>query len=132
MQTAIEESESAETFNQKKVPNRRPGNKKMETGCQTTNLVVKPLRLRNIDGNWRVIIQDANDIFQREEIAICVRLNVPCQTNQQSSSERCHKNKRCHHKFSIRKLLSFDPCDPDRGVFVESFKLQSACDCRRH
>nr|CAH0111657.1 unnamed protein product [Daphnia galeata] len=129
IQAAIEESaESAEKFKLKTVPNPRP---KKETGCQTINLLVKPLRLRNIDGNWRVIVQDASDIFQREEIAICTHLNVSCQRiNRKSSSEQCHKNRRCHHKFSNRKLLTFDPCNPHRGISVESFKLQSACDCR--
>lgn len=132
MQAAIEETaESAEKFSHKTISNKRPAaNKPKETKCQTTNLLVKPLRLRNIDGNWRVIVQDAHDIFQREEVAICTRLNVPCQTNKKSSEERCHQNRRCRQKFSIRKLLAFDPCNPDRGVFVETFKLQSACDCR--
>jgi hypothetical protein len=124
MQTTIDESESVKKFINKTITNRRRAIKKKDTGCQTTNLLVKPLRLRNIDRDWLVIVQDTNDIFQREEIAICSHPNVPCRHNISSRSAYCHQ------KYSTRKLLAFDPCNPDRGVYVESFKLQSACDCR--
>jgi hypothetical protein len=125
MQTTIDESESVKKFINKTITNRRRAIKKKDTGCQTTNLLVKPLRLRNIDRDWLVIVQDTNDIFQREEIAICSHPNVPCRTHNISS-----RSAYCHQKYSTRKLLAFDPCNPDRGVYVESFKLQSACDCR--
>jgi hypothetical protein len=124
MQTTIDESESVKKFINKTITNRRRAIKKKDTGCQTTNLLVKPLRLRNIDRDWLVIVQDTNDIFQREEIAICSHPNVPCRHNISSRSAYCHQ------KYSTRKLLAFDPCNPVRGVYVESFKLQSACDCR--
>ncbi|XP_046657574.1 uncharacterized protein LOC124350789 isoform X2 [Daphnia pulicaria] len=124
IQTTIDESESVKKFINKTITNRRRAIKKKDTGCQTTNLLVKPLRLRNIDRDWLVIVQDTNDIFQREEIAICSHPNVPCRHNISSRSAYCHQ------KYSTRKLLAFDPCNPVRGVYVESFKLQSACDCR--
>lgn len=100
-----------------------------DSECPYKSLVIKPIRARNIDGQWRVIVQNAEDILQRERIVICYNLDDYCETPGHFSPVHCYTS-RCSQQYLVRKLLAYDPCNSDRGVFVDSFKLQSACSCR--
>jgi hypothetical protein len=83
----------------------------------------------NIDGNWRVIVQDAKAIIQRERIVLCTRMDDICQMpGKLFGPLQCHTS-RCTQKFIVRELLAYDLCDPSRGAFVDSFKIPSACSC---
>ena len=100
-----------------------------DSECPYRSLVIKPIRARNIDGQWRVIVQNVEDILQRERIVICGSLDYYCQASRHLSPVHCY-NSRCSQQFLVRHLLAYDPCNPNRGAFVDSFKLQSACSCR--
>jgi hypothetical protein len=77
-----------------------------------------------------VIVQDAKDIIQRERIVLCTRAGDVCQMPPEKlfAPLQCHTS-RCSQKFIVRQLLAYDPCDPTRGIFVDSFKIPSACSC---
>lgn len=99
------------------------------TGCVTSSLIAKPLRARNIDGDWRVIVQAARDIYQWQHMILCGNQRGSCHNSERISAVFCFKGK-CRQMFIVRQLLAFDPCNPDRQVFVDSFKLPSECSCR--
>lgn len=97
--------------------------------CKSISIIIKPIRAPNIDGYWRVIVQDAYDIFQRERAIICLDPDTICTAEKLLSPVACY-NSRCNQQYIVRRLLAFDPCNPKRGLFVDSFKLPSACTCR--
>lgn len=97
--------------------------------CLSLTVTMKPLRARNLDGDWRVIVQDVRDIIQRQQMSICSSPDTGCQNPDHFSRAFCFNGK-CNQKFVVQKFLAFDPCNPDRDVFVDSFKMQSECNCR--
>ncbi|XP_045036231.1 uncharacterized protein LOC116931748 [Daphnia magna] len=132
IKVATEFSEIANAFTYKLVDNSvdtelEYGHKK--SSCSSVSLLVKPLRVRNVNGHWRVIVQEASDIFQRERVVLCVNPDEYCQIPEYFGHVYCYRS-RCSQQFLVRELLAFDPCNLERGVFVDSFKLQSACSCR--
>ncbi len=130
----MELSDLARRFSYKPSPNDSRSRqleiaKNAESGCLSLSLLLKPIRAANVDGDWRVIVQDASDIIQRERIVTCVSTDVQCQNPQYFAPVQCYTT-RCYQQYLTRRLLSFDPCNPARGVFVDSFKMPSACSCR--
>ncbi|XP_057378143.1 uncharacterized protein LOC130700139 [Daphnia carinata] len=100
-----------------------------KSSCPSISLLVKPLRLRNANGHWRVIVQEVSDIFQRERVVLCTNPGEQCTIPEYFGHVYCYSS-RCSQQYLVRELLAFDPCNPKLGVFVDSFKLQSACSCR--
>ncbi|XP_057378565.1 protein spaetzle 4-like [Daphnia carinata] len=130
---ATEFSELADKFSSKSIGDDEPvnslANAVNNTGCVTTSLIVKPLRARNIDGDWRVIVQDARNIFQWTLMVVCSNTDASCHNPERITPVFCFNGK-CKQLFAVRRLLAFDPCNPDRQVFVDSFKLPTECSCR--
>ncbi|XP_057378155.1 uncharacterized protein LOC130700150 [Daphnia carinata] len=131
VQAAVEYSDLAKKFSYKTVPReesvRRPVRLSKENSCISTNLLLKPIRMPNLNGHWRVIVQDTKGIIQRERIIACSRPGDYCHVAEHPFGG-CHES-RCSQKFVVGELLAYDPCAPSRGVFVDSFKMQSACNC---
>jgi hypothetical protein len=100
-----------------------------DNACLSITVTIKPLRARNIEGDWRVIVQDVKDIIQRQQVTICSSPDVGCSNPDHFSRVFCF-NGRCNQKYVVQKFLAYDPCNPDRDVFVDSFKMQSECNCR--
>lgn len=127
-------SELVNQFSYKSIPKEeiihRPIKIDKKGPCLSTNVFIKPIRMPSINGNWRVIVQDAKDIIQRERIVLCTRAGDVCQMPPEKlfAPLQCHTS-RCSQKFIVRQLLAYDPCDPTRGIFVDSFKIPSACSC---
>ena len=40
----------------------------------------------------------------------------------------CYKST-CVQKHAYERLLSYDPCDPYKGLFVDMYKIPTACSC---
>ena len=130
----MELSDVASRFSYKTAPNdsriRQLENiKNAESGCLSQSLLLKPIRARNNDGYWRVIVQDASDVIQREPIVTCVTIDANCHNPTLFTPVQCYTT-RCVQQYLTRLLLSFDPCNPVRGAFVHSFLMHSACECR--
>ena len=96
-----------------------------ENTCPAMLMHVNPIRAENIDGHWRVIVQDLKGVHQRERIIVCLDTESIC---GHIDYEQCHIS-RCSQQLRRRRLLAYDPCHPERGIFVDVFHFQSACSC---
>ena len=83
----------------------------------------RPLRARNIEGLWRVVVNDPSHCTQTQRLEVCLYEDVPCRT-----LAACYKS-RCVQKYVHHRILSFDPCNAERGIFFDVYKLPSACSC---
>jgi hypothetical protein len=132
-QAAIQDSELVNQFSYKTVPReeiiRLPVKTNKKGRCLSSNVLVKPIRMPNVDGNWRVIIQDIKAIIQRERIVLCTSANDVCQMPGKAFFPLECYTSRCSQKLSVRELLAYDPCESTRGIFVDYFKIPSACSC---
>merc|ERR1712008_201134 len=74
---------------------------------------VKIHRALNVDGFWRVILQHVphDYAYGHYNYTQTTRLEA------------------CLTPDSACRILSFDPCDPYRGFFIDTYKLPSACSC---
>ena len=94
--------------------------------CPSVDGRIKPIRARNVHGDWRVIVQDVGFISQQEHISVCLRPEEPCE--QGAGFLPCLRPY-CRQQTSVRRLLAYDPCNPRRAVFVDRFQLSSQCSC---
>ena len=91
--------------------------------CPSKVIYGRPMRAVNAEGQWRVIVQYVNNVTQTQRIETCLVNGGSCRT-----LVPCHQS-RCLQKYSYQRFLSFDPCNPRRGLFVDIYKLPSACSC---
>ena len=93
--------------------------------CPSDVKYARPLRAKNADGEWRVIVQDNvwPNYPQTQRVETCLFPEAACRT-----LAPCHHSK-CLQKYVYHRMLSFDPCDSYKGVFIDTYKLPSACSC---
>lgn len=93
--------------------------------CPSDVKYARPLRAKNADGEWRVIVQDNAwpTYTQTQRVETCLFPEAACRT-----LAPCHHSK-CLQKYVYHRMLSFDPCDSYKGVFIDTYKLPSACSC---
>ena len=93
--------------------------------CPSEVAYSRPLRAKNTAGEWRVIVQDIAwpTYTQTQRTETCLFPEAACRT-----LAPCHLSK-CLQKHTIHRMLSFDPCDSYKGIFVDTYKLPSACSC---
>ncbi|XP_050691876.1 uncharacterized protein LOC126983273 [Eriocheir sinensis] len=80
-------------------------------------------RARNLEGKWHVIVNDVEYYTQTTRLDHCLFPQAACR-----ALAPCFKSK-CVQKYVYHRLLSFDPCDPYKGLFIDIYKLPSACSC---
>ncbi|XP_065567419.1 uncharacterized protein LOC136031671 [Artemia franciscana] len=91
--------------------------------CPSSVGYVQPFRARNAVGQWRVIVQDVKYYTQTIRTEACRDPDTDCRL-----VAPCFKSS-CTQKHIYERLLSWDPCNPDQGLFVDVFKVPSACSC---
>nr|CAH0098337.1 unnamed protein product [Daphnia galeata] len=91
--------------------------------CPSDVLYARPKRALNADGEWRVIVQDVAYYTQTHRVETCLYPGASCRT-----IAPCHRTK-CVQKYVYHRMLSYDPCDVTKGIFIDIFKLPSACSC---
>lgn len=91
--------------------------------CPSNVKYVRPLQAKNVNGEWRVIVQDVGYYTQTQRIETCLYPEAACRT-----LAPCHHSK-CLQKYVHHRMLSFDPCESYRGLFIDTYKLESACSC---
>ncbi|XP_064111288.1 uncharacterized protein LOC135218768 [Macrobrachium nipponense] len=91
--------------------------------CPSKVIYGTPKRARNVKGEWRVIVNGIRYYTQTARIETCLFPLTPCRM-----LAPCFKSK-CIQKFIYHRMLSYDPCDPYKGLFVDIYKLPSACSC---
>ncbi|XP_045036296.1 neurotrophin 1 isoform X4 [Daphnia magna] len=93
--------------------------------CPSDVLYARPLRAINVEGEWRVIVQDVAwpGYTQTQRIEKCLFPGASCRT-----LAPCHGSK-CLQKYVYQRMLSFDPCNVKKGIFIDIYKLPSSCSC---
>ncbi|EFX75705.1 hypothetical protein DAPPUDRAFT_27551, partial [Daphnia pulex] len=93
--------------------------------CPSEVAYSRPLRAKNTAGEWRVIVQDIAwpTYTQTQRTETCLFPEAACRT-----LAPCHLSK-CLQKHTVQRMLSFDPCDAYKGIFIDTYKLPSACSC---
>ncbi|EFX76443.1 hypothetical protein DAPPUDRAFT_249009 [Daphnia pulex] len=93
--------------------------------CPSNVHYARPLRALNVDGEWRAIIQDIAwpGYTQTQRVETCLFSGSSCRT-----LAPCYGSK-CLQKYVYQRMLSFDPCDAKKGIFIDIYKLPSACSC---
>lgn len=91
--------------------------------CPSEVLYARPVRARNVEGEWRVIVQNVAYYTQTQRVETCLFPGAACRT-----LAPCYHST-CVQKYIYHRILSFDPCDPKRGIFIDIYKFPSACSC---
>ncbi len=99
--------------------------------CPSNVDYVKIRRAVNVEGNWRVILQHIPKDYgyghynytQTTRLEACLTPDSACRL-----LAPCYGSK-CTQKYVYHRMLSYDPCDPYRGFFIDTYKLPSACSC---
>jgi len=91
--------------------------------CPSDVVYGKPLRAANVEGKWRVIVNDIHYYTQTARVETCLFPLAACR-----GLAPCYQS-HCTQKFVYHRMLSYDPCDPYRGLFIDTYKLPSSCNC---
>ena len=100
--------------------------------CPSQVDYVKIHRALNVEGLWRVILQHvpqhngyghSYNYTQTTRLEACLTPDSACRL-----LAPCYGSK-CTQKYIYHRMLSFDPCDPYRGFFMDTYKLPSGCSC---
>ena len=93
--------------------------------CPSDILYARPARAMNVDGEWRVIVQEMAwpGYTQTQRIETCLFPDASCRT-----LAPCFESK-CLQKYVYQRMLSFDACDPQKEIFIDIYKLPSSCSC---
>lgn len=91
--------------------------------CPSEVLYAMPKRARNVNGDWRVIVNNAHYYTQTTRLETCLTPDSACRL-----LAPCYQSK-CTQKYVYERMLAFDPCDPYKGLFIDVFKFPSACSC---
>lgn len=94
--------------------------------CPSQTVNIKPLRAKNVEGHWRIIVNDYyphHYYTQSIKIETCLYPESACRT-----LAPCY-NSHCSQKFVYHRLLSYDVCDPYKGLFIDIFRFPSSCSC---
>jgi len=90
--------------------------------CPSEVKYAMPKRARNVNGDWRVII-NAHYYTQTTRLETCLTPDSACRL-----LAPCYQSK-CTQKYVYERMLAYDPCDPYKGLFIDVFKFPSACSC---
>merc|ERR1719244_692006 len=91
--------------------------------CPNDVKYARPLRASNVEGKWRVIVNNVHYYTQTARLETCLYPLAACR-----ALAPCYQS-HCTQKFIYHRMLSYDPCDPYRGLFIDTYKLPSACSC---
>ncbi|XP_076373171.1 uncharacterized protein LOC143258014 [Tachypleus tridentatus] len=91
--------------------------------CPSQVLYAQPKRAVNTEGKWRVIVNAVHYYTQTARVEACLFPNAGCRL-----LAPCYKSK-CTQKYVYHRLLSWDPCDAYRGLFIDTYRFPSACSC---
>jgi hypothetical protein len=91
--------------------------------CPSDVVYAMPKRARNVNGEWRVVVNGVLQHTQTARFETCLFPDSACRL-----LAPCYQSK-CTQKHVYHRMLAFDPCDPYKGVFIDVFKFPSACSC---
>ncbi|XP_050691866.1 uncharacterized protein LOC126983264 [Eriocheir sinensis] len=95
--------------------------------CPSSTAYVKPLRVVNAEGRWRIVVNGVklykNTLTQTARVETCKAPRASCPKVPDCLKSSC-REKSVYHRF-----LVYDPYDLHLPFGIESFKLPSACAC---
>ncbi|XP_043212527.1 neurotrophin 1-like [Amphibalanus amphitrite] len=91
--------------------------------CPSDVAYAQPRRAQNVAGEWRVIVNDVHYYTQTARLETCLHPDAACR-----ALAPCYKSK-CTQKYIYHRMLSYDPCDPYKGLFIDIYRLPAACSC---
>ena len=95
--------------------------------CPSETAYIQPLRAVNINGKWRIIVNNVKahyeDLTQTVRVEECTTAGSACPLVPE-----CYETK-CLQKSVYHRFLVYDPYDHYLPFAIESFKLPSACAC---
>uniref|UniRef100_A0A0P4VYH5 Spaetzle domain-containing protein n=1 Tax=Scylla olivacea TaxID=85551 RepID=A0A0P4VYH5_SCYOL len=91
--------------------------------CSSDVAYARSRRACNVESKWRVIVNDVHYYTQTARLETCLFPEAACR-----ALAPCFKS-HCTQKYVYHRLLSYDPCDPYKGLFIEIYKLPSTCSC---
>ena len=91
--------------------------------CPSYVTYAMPRRAKNVEGLWRVIVNDVHYYTQTARLETCLYPDAACR-----ALAPCYHS-HCTQKYIYHRMLSYDPCDPYKGLFIDIFKFPSACSC---
>ncbi|XP_045118559.1 LOW QUALITY PROTEIN: extensin-like [Portunus trituberculatus] len=95
--------------------------------CPSVTAYVKPLRAKNTEGKWRVVVNNVDihyeTVTQTARVEDCLTAGDPC-----PKVPHCYDSK-CLQKSIYHRFLVYDPYDQYFPFAVETFKLPSSCAC---
>lgn len=91
--------------------------------CPSDVVYAMPRRARNVEGKWRVIVNDVHYYTQTARLETCLFPGAACRALAPCFSSTCTQ------KYIYHRLLSWDPCDPYKGLFIDAYRLPAACSC---
>ncbi|XP_027219661.2 uncharacterized protein [Penaeus vannamei] len=91
--------------------------------CPSEVVYAMPKRAQNVEGKWRVIVNDVHYYSQTARLETCLFPEAACR-----ALAPCYQS-HCTQKSVYHRLLSYDPCDPYKGLFIDIYKMPSACSC---
>nr|XP_045615535.1 uncharacterized protein LOC123768795 [Procambarus clarkii] len=95
--------------------------------CPSDTAYVKPLRVQNNEGKWRVIVNNVKVNYetytQTARVEECLTAGENCQI-----VPLCYEFK-CLQKSIYHRFLVYDPYDQYFPFAIETFKLPASCDC---
>nr|XP_045615537.1 neurotrophin 1-like [Procambarus clarkii] len=96
--------------------------------CSSKTSYVRPLRARNVDGKWRIIVNNIQvhngNLTQTTRIEECLSPGKTC-----PKVPECYMSK-CLQKSIYHRFLVYDQYDNYFPFAIETFKLPSSCACR--
>ncbi|KAG7156356.1 neurotrophin 1-like [Homarus americanus] len=106
----------------------RPNNLYEETYlCPSETAYVRPLRAKNTDGKWRIIVNNIKvhyqTLTQTTRIEECLTSGDACPL-----VPVCYESK-CLQKSIYHRFLVYDPYDQYFPFAIETFKLPASCAC---
>lgn len=95
--------------------------------CPSETSYLRPLRAKNTDGKWRVIVNNVvvyNDIWtQSVRMEVCLAPAKACPL-----VPSCYDTK-CLQKNILHRFLVYEPCDYSFPFALETFELPASCAC---
>lgn len=95
--------------------------------CPATTTYVQPLRAVNVEGKWRIIVNNADSygykLDQHVRLEECEEAEASC-----PHVPSCYDSK-CLQKNMYHRFLVYDPNDYYFPFAIENFKLPSSCAC---
>nr|XP_022917013.1 protein spaetzle 3 isoform X2 [Onthophagus taurus] len=87
--------------------------------CESRREVISPFWLNNTQGSLRAIV-NTQGFEQSIDQEVCSK----------NTTSRCSDDCGCEQNYKFIRLLSYDPSNDCKGIFMDWYRVESCCICR--